>query len=163
MDCLRLWDLVKRRAESQASVSGEPGECHQVSLPSQGTFKAVRLAQCFWRPYKKEKVTSAMPAAANMPMDACPCPAQVSFSVFVFFFFKVIFEFFKKQHSLNTRQKKKKNKQNVNFISVWFSQCVPVKERLRRNCFQISASEQRCRLVMLLFPLLQLFSISECF
>lgn len=80
-----------------------------------------------------------------------------------FFFFKVIFEFFKKQHSLNTRQKKKKNKQNVNFISVWFSQCVPVKERLRRNCFQISASEERCRLVMLLFPLLQLFSISECF
>lgn len=49
-----------------------------------------------------------MPAAANMPMDACPCPAQVSFSVFVFFFFKVIFEFFKKQHSLNPRQKKNK-------------------------------------------------------
>lgn len=45
LDRLRVWDLVKRRyAESQASVSGEPLECHPASLRRQGTFKAVRLA-----------------------------------------------------------------------------------------------------------------------
>ena len=88
-------------------------------------------------------------------LPKCPSACLYSFRV------RVIFEFFKKQHSLSTRRKK--NLQNVNIISVSFSQCVPVKERLRRNCFQISASEERSRLAMLLFPLLQLFSISECF
>lgn len=46
-DCLRVWDLVKRSNQSQVSISRELVECHQASLPSQGTFKAVRLAQCF--------------------------------------------------------------------------------------------------------------------
>lgn len=45
LDRLRARDLAKRRyAESQASVSGEPLECHPASLRRQGTFKAVRLA-----------------------------------------------------------------------------------------------------------------------
>lgn len=84
-------------------------------------------------------------------------------SVCLYFFFLKLFLSFSRSNIRSTQDRKKINKQNVNFISVWFSQCVPVKERLRRNCFQISASEERCRLVMLLFPLLQLFSISECF
>lgn len=45
LDRLSALDLVKRRyTESQASVSGEPLECHPASLRRQGTFKAVRLA-----------------------------------------------------------------------------------------------------------------------
>lgn len=47
VDCRRVWDLVKCSTQSQVSVSWELVECHQASLPSQGTFKAVRLAQCF--------------------------------------------------------------------------------------------------------------------
>lgn len=101
MDRLRLWDLVKRRAESQASISGEPVECHQASLRSQGTFKAVRLAQCFWRPYKNEKVTSSMPTAANMPVYtgvSCPSVLQcVSFS-------EVFFCYFSRSHICSTEE-----------------------------------------------------------
>lgn len=111
MDCLRLWDLVKRIAESQAGVSGELVECHQAGLPSQGTFKAVRLAQCFWRPYKKEKVTSSMPAAANMPIDAgvsCPSVLQcVSFR-------EVIFEFRRSNICSTEEGMSVETKQNTN-------------------------------------------------
>lgn len=93
MDCLRLWDLVKRRAESQLSLSGELVECHQASQLRQGTFKAVRLAQCFWRPYKNRKVTSSMPAAANTSIYTCvSCPSVLQCVSFLRSYFWVCFQ-----------------------------------------------------------------------